>query len=296
MPDCLACNHDIVPFGPCQGYVYYRCSACGSIQLWPMPSRAQVEAAYRSTYVAGKLNENTAFSPEWWRKASRPYVQAIIRALQDYRVRGPVLDYGAGWGHLVDGLIKSGFDAQGLELSEKEVAYGQAHGLPMRQEHLIEVQGLDGALSAITMSAVFEHFVDHEQMLRAVHRLLKNDGLFVTMHPTSALFRMLGTISRLGDKRRELPEFAGVFTPPWHTVLFSVSGTEQLMSRHGFRLLEIRPAPQGRLGGVLELIQVSLEWVNKLGWTLFGKRWPLVTTHIFIFQKVGQLAAPTSDQ
>jgi hypothetical protein len=136
------------------------------------------------------------------------------------------------------------------------------------------------------MSAVFEHFVDHAAMLQSVHRLLKKDGLFVTMHPTAALFRLLGTIVRFGDRRRELPELAGTFTPPWHTVLFSVAGTEKFISRHGFRLLEIRPAPQGRLGGVLGLIQVSLELVNKVGWALFGKRWPLVTTHIFVFQKV----------
>lgn len=287
MPDCLVCKRDIVLFGPCQGYEYHLCRACGSIQLWPIPSRAEVEAAYRSTYVAGKLNEKTAFSPEWWGKASRPYVDAIIRVLKDHRVHGPVLDYGAGWGHLVDGLIKGGFDAQGLELSEKEVAYGRARELPIRQEHLTEVQGLDGALSAITMSAVFEHFVDHSAMLQSVHRLLKSDGLFVTMHPTAAFYRMLGTIFRFGDRRRELPELAGAFTPPWHTVLFSVGGTDQFISRHGFRLLEIRPAPLGRLGGILGLIQISLEWVNKVGWALLGKRWPLVTTHIFVFQKVG---------
>jgi 2-polyprenyl-3-methyl-5-hydroxy-6-metoxy-1,4-benzoquinol methylase len=287
MPDCLVCKHDIELFGPRQGYEYHLCRACGTIQLWPMPSQAAVEEAYRSTYVAGKLNENTAFSPEWWREASRPYVQALVGVLKDYRVQGRVLDYGAGWGHLVDGMIKAGFHAQGLELSAKEVAYGRARGLPMRQEHLTEVQGLDGTLSAITMSAVLEHFVDHPAMLRAVHRLLKSDGLFVTMHPTAALFRMLGTIFRFGVRRRELAEYAGTFTPPWHTVLFSVNGTDQLISRHGFRLLEIRPAPQGRLGGVLGLIQVSLEWVNKFGWALLGKRWPLVTTHIFVFQKVG---------
>jgi len=63
-----------------------------------------------------------------------------------------------------------------------------------------------------------------------------------------------------------------------------------MIARHGFEIVEIRPAPQGRLGGILGLIQVSLELVNKLGWRAWNTRWPLVTTHIFVFRKVSSVA------
>lgn len=136
------------------------------------------------------------------------------------------------------------------------------------------------------MSAVFEHLVNHAAFLSTLHRLLAEGGLFITMHPTAAMFNLLGNLVRFGDKTKELPDLAGSMTAPWHTVLFSIDGTEKFISRHGFRLLEVRPAPQGRLGGLLGLVQISLELVNKVGWRVFRTRWPLLTTYIFVFQKV----------
>jgi SAM-dependent methyltransferase len=286
MPNCIVCNSAIAPFGPCEGYTYFRCENCETIQLWPMPNQAEVERAYEQEYVAGKYAEHTFRGPEWWRTASRPYVQAIIRTIRDHGAEGAVIDYGAGWGHLVAALRETGFDATGLELSESEVAYAQDQKLPVQQGRLADLRNLDGKVSVITMSAVFEHLIDHSSVLSSVHRLLKDDGLFITMHPTATLFYLLANLVRLGDKKKELPYFVGAFTPPWHTVLFSISGSDQFISRFGFRLLEVRPAPQGRLGGFLGFVQVTLEQINKIGWILLGKRWPLLTTHIFVFQKV----------
>jgi SAM-dependent methyltransferase len=252
-----------------------------------MPKEVEIARAYETDYVAGQYAEQPFAGPEWWRQTSRNYVRAIIQVLKDYRVVGPIVDYGTGWGHLVDAMIQNGFDARGIELSQNEVAYAQQRGLPVRQGDLRTLKGYEGQLSTLTMSAVFEHLIDHTAFLSTVHALLRDGGLFITMHPTAACFRLLGDVVRLGNRKSELPYLAGAFTPPWHTVLFSVEGTKQLVSRHGFRLLEIRPAPQGRLGGLLGLIQALLEVTNKMGWFMFRTRWPLVTTHIFIFQKDG---------
>jgi SAM-dependent methyltransferase len=291
---CIVCQGEVSLFGPCSGYTYYRCRDCGTIQLWPMPDEAEVMRAYQTEYVAGKYAESFA-GPEWWRRASRTYCRSIVQVLKDHRVKGFIVDYGAGWGHLVDMMIQNGLDARGLEPSQNEVAYAQGRGLPVQQGDLSTLSGSEGEISAITMSAVFEHLIDHAAVLSSVHRLLKDDGLFVTMHPTAALFHLLGNLARFGNKQKPLPYLAGGFTPPWHTVLFSIDGTEQFISRHGFRLLEIRPAPQGRLGGLLGLVQISLELVNKIGWRVFRRHWPLLTTHIFVFQKV-RAPIPRLDQ
>jgi SAM-dependent methyltransferase len=285
MAVCLVCQGDFTLFGPCSGYTYYRCRACGTIQLSPMPDEAELVKAYETEYVAGAYKEQFA-GPEWWRRASRTYCASIVQLLKDRGVNGLVVDYGAGWGHLVDMMIQNGFDARGIELSQREVTYAQQRGLPVQQGDLSVLRGAQGQISAITMVAVFEHLVNHAAFLSAVHNLLKDDGLFITMHPTAAMFNLLGNIVRFGDKTKELPDLAGSMTAPWHTVLFSIDGTEQFVSRQGFQLLEIRPAPQGRLGGLLGLVQVSLELVNKIGWRVFGTRWPLLTTHIFVFRKV----------
>jgi hypothetical protein len=58
-----------------------------------------------------------------------------------------------------------------------------------------------------------------------------------------------------------------------------------LMAKHGFELLDIRPAPQGRAGGVIGLVQVAVETINRGGWKLMGRSWPLLIAHIFVFRK-----------
>src|SRR6266545_4942501 len=151
MVACIACQGELTLFGPCSGYTYYRCRVCGTIQLSPMPDEAEIVQAYQTEYVAGRYAEQPFAGPEWWRHASRTYCASIVQVLKDRRVNGLVVDYGAGWGHLVDMMIQSGFDARGLELSQTEVAYAQQRGLPVQQGDLGTLRGLEGEVSAITM-------------------------------------------------------------------------------------------------------------------------------------------------
>jgi SAM-dependent methyltransferase len=282
MDACVVCHGELTLFGPHSNYTYCRCPDCGTIQLSPMPDKEEMARAYETEYAEQKLD------PEVWRRASRPYYDSIIRVLSDYRVKGLVVDYGAAKGHLVERMIQSGFNARGVELSKDEAAYAQQHGLPVQQGDLNSLSEVEGQVAALTMSAVFEHLLDHAAVLSAVHSLLTDDGLFITMHPTAGSANLFGNLLRFGDKHKPLPGLAGVIDAPWHTVLFSIDGTEQLLSQQGFRVLEIRPAPQGRLGGIRGLVQILLEQVNKLGWGVMRTRWPLVTTHIFVCQKVAQ--------
>jgi SAM-dependent methyltransferase len=285
MDSCIACQGELTLFGPYSKYVYCRCRRCGSIQLSPMPSEAEMALAYQGDYVAAAQTEEFT-DPEVWRDVSRTYCTSVVATLKDNDVRGLVVDYGAGWGFLLEMMIANGFDARGLEIAREELTYAQRRGLPMQEGDLNTLKGLDGQVAAITMLAVFEHLVNHDAVLSAAHRLLQDGGLFVTLHPTAAIFNLIGNLVRLGNKRRPLPDLHGAFTAPWHTALFSIEGTDKIVSRNGFRLLEIRPAPQGRIKGLLGLIQMSLELVNKMGWAVLGTRWPLVTTHIFVFQKM----------
>ena len=284
---CFVCDGELTLFGPYSRYTYYRCGRCGTIELWPLPDEQEMVRAYEAEYVAAAQSEEFT-DPDVWREVSRTYCASMVKVLEDYRVAGAIVDYGAGWGLLVELLKQRGFQACGLEISRQELAYAQARGLPIQKGDLQSLSGVDGQLSAITLLAVFEHLVNHGAVLRAAHRLLKPGGLFVTLHPTAAFYNIVGTAARLGNKRKPVPDLWGSFTAPWHTALFSTAATEQLISRYGFRLLEIRPAPQGRLGGMLGLVQRTLELVNRVGWTLVGRRWPLVTTHIFVFEKCAE--------
>lgn len=285
MAGCLVCNGDLELFGPYKNYRYDRCVSCRTIQLSPMPSEADMVKAYQEEYALGK-QEGQYADPEWWPKVSKPYCDSIITALKDSRVTGKVVDCGAGWGGLTTALKDAGFDAEGVELSEVQVEYAQRRGIPIRKGDLSSLPELEGQVSAVTLLAVFEHLVNHSTVLVDAHRLLKKNGTLVTLHPTSACCGLFWNLIRFGNKRKELPKLDGTFAAPWHTVLFSIDATNQLIERNGFKLIALRPAPQGRWGGLVTVIQVSLEIVNKIGWQLFRKRWPLLTSHIFVYQKI----------
>jgi SAM-dependent methyltransferase len=252
-----------------------------------MPDPAGLAEAYRVEYAKGAQVADCA-DPEWWPSVARTYYAAIVRTLQDHDVRGPVVDCGAGWGGLLSLLLESGFDARGVELSDAQVAYVSGRGLPIQQGDLKTLSADNGRVSVITLMTVFEHLADHDALLQDAHRLLADDGLVVTLHPTAAFFNLAVGLLRIGNRHKELPDWGGAFAAPWHTALLSVEATKSLAARNGLEVIDIRPSPQGRFGGLLGVQQWVLEQINKVGWRLFGTTWPLVTTHIFVFRKISQ--------
>ncbi len=277
---CVACGGRLSWFGHCSGHTYMRCRGCGSIQLHPIPGKAQMLQAYTEEYSSA---EHYGSDPGICTRSARNYYNCILAALRDYGVRGSLLDIGAGWGGLCDLLIQHGFQCEGVEMSRQMTAYCRGAGLPVAEGDLESMKGR--VFSALVLCTVFEHLVEHDAFLAQAWRLLDAQGLLFTLQPTSLFADVMGRLGRLGNLRSPLPRLGQVFHPPWHTVFFSLKGMKQLAYRNGFDLLEVRPAPQGRHGGLIELAQVSLEVLNRFGWRLMGVNWPLVIAHLFILRK-----------
>jgi len=279
---CVACGGTLSVFGRRLQYEYHRCVECGTIQLYPLPSAAELAHAYAAQYATAGHYEGDA---DRSRMCARPYYQSIIGALKDYHAEGLVVDYGAGWGGLCELLIAQGFDVQGVEPSDRMAAHCRKRGLPVHQGDLTALQNKEGQIGTFALNTVFEHLVAHDAWLSHVHRLLAPHGLFVTLQPTAPFADLLGRVVRFGNVRAPLPALHQIFCPPWHTVFFSLDGMKHLMAKHDFELLDIRPAPQGRIPGVMGLAQRVLETINRGGWKVMGRGWPLLTAHIFVFRK-----------
>jgi SAM-dependent methyltransferase len=247
-------------FGRRLGYEYSLCASCGTIQLDPMPDEVSLKKAYISEYAnAGHYEGN----PEVCRRVSRTYYRSILRTLWDYGVQGPVLDYGSGWGGLTDLLIRNSIKCEGVEISRDVVTYCKEKGLPVEHGDITTLEGM--RFATLVLCTVFEHLIEHEAFLTRANQLLQEGGLLVTLQPTALFANFMGRVLRLGSLDAPLPEMHQAFCPPWHTAFFSFEGMRRLMSRHGFKLIEIRPAPQGRVGGVMTILQLSVETVNRVG-------------------------------
>jgi len=200
-----------------------------------------------------------------------------------------ILDFGAGWGHLCEMLLESGYNCRGVELSAEMSSYSKNKGLPVQHGGIELLEKVDEAISAIVMCAVFEHLTDHHTWLRRFNRLLPIGGFIVTLHPTAACYTLLGNVLRFGNRKKELPELHGSFSPPWHTALFSLKAMGIMAEQGGFQLVEILPASQGVVGGYIGFVQKCLQKVNRLGWYVVGLRWPLITSHVFVLKKTRNL-------
>lgn len=280
---CVACKGNLSFFGNRLSYKYYLCSRCNTIQIFPIPIEHDLKLAYTlSNYIAQQKDE---CSPDSIRKSSKPYYESLIRILKDWNVSGLVVDYGCGWGGLCESLIKNGFDSIGFEISQTMIFECKKRRLPVEDAQSIKLSDYRGKVKAILLCGVFEHLSNHDTFLKEVYQGLDDNGLLITLQPTSVFAKLLGNISRLGFKSIPLPSFFSVFDPPWHTALFSVQGMKQIASRNGFYLLEIRKAPQGKLNGIQGLIQFVVGSINKVGWKVLNIRWPLVVAHIFVLKK-----------
>jgi len=267
-------------FGRRAGYAYHECTACAGLQLVPPPAPTELDEAYRTEYVkSGHLRSQ----PEESMGAAQPYYRALVAALRAYGMPSSVLEVGAGWGGLAETLVSHGIDYRGIDLAEDMVAHCKAKGLPVERGDLFSVES--EPRGALILSAVFEHLVGHDAWLERARTLLEPGGRIVSMQPTARFARFVGQVARFGARSLELPQLHEVFCPPWHTVLFSIMGMERLFERHGFRLLDVRPGPQGIGRGVTGLAQRTLGAINKAGWPLFGVTWPFVICHIFVFEK-----------
>jgi len=264
-------------------YKYFVCRGCGSIQLAPMPAPGMLAVLNQKSYLSGNERER-ATTPEAWEKASRTYNESILDTIRAHGIRGPLLDFGAGYGFLCELLNKNGYSCTGVELSDERLVYCNAHNMPVEQGST-EVFDQRRGIAAVLMCAVFEHLTTHREFLTQASQALGDDGVIITLHPTSKTFRLLAFLFRFGLSRRELPSLTGAFAPPWHTMFISIRGMKRLAERTGLEVCDVRPAPQGRLGGILGVIQSSLEAVNRLGWMILGAHWPLHTSHIFVLKK-----------
>ena len=279
---CVACSGTLILFRSRLQYEYHRCIRCDTIQLYPLPSAAELAHAYATEFATGGHYEGDA---DLCRMSARTYYQSIVYALKDHHAEGLVVDYGAGWGGLCELLIAEGFHVQGVELSDTMAAHCRKKGLPVEHGDLSVLHEKEGQIGTFALNTVFEHLVAHDVWLTRAHRLLAPGGLFVTLQPTAPFANFVGRVVRFRNVQALFPASHQIFCPPWHTVLFSLDGMKQLMAKHGFDLLDIRPAPQGRVRGVIGLAQITLETINRVGWKMLRRSWPLLTAHIFVFRK-----------
>ena len=285
---CVACHGALEFFGTRGRYTYERCTACRSIQLYPLPTLQELSLAYANDYASAN---HYGTDPDEIYQNGEPFFRAVTRTLRAAGISsGRVLDVGCGWGGMVRVLREEGYAPLGIDYASDSLAYCQQEGLP------VEVMELDGLarqgarFDAIVLVTVFEHLVDHRERLRQLATLLAPGAVLVVLVPTASLFGVVaGAVRRLRGAR-EIPAVNGTFEPPWHTTILSVDGFERMLDDTPFVVDRVLASPSGHGRGMKRVIQAVATAVSVGGDRLFGRRWPIVLNHIFVCRLRGSPA------
>jgi 2-polyprenyl-3-methyl-5-hydroxy-6-metoxy-1,4-benzoquinol methylase len=161
------------------------------------------------------------------------------RAIQPF-VHGAVLDIGCGWSRLPD-LIPSLVTYVGADINPQALDYCRAH-LPQHKfyQRDLDVEPLDipdGPFDTIILTAVLEHLHTPDKILAEIPALLIPSGrlLLTTPSPWGDIVHQLG--SRVGLV------YAEGFVK--HVKIYSTQDLYDLLTRHGFRVLQYRHITAG---------------------------------------------------
>jgi len=277
---CVACHGAPAFFGSRGAYAYARCSRCGTLQLSPFPTAEELERAYSEEYPrSGHYGTDGGDIFE----SAGPFYRAVLTELRRLNLpQGPVLDFGCGWGGMCRLLRENHYEYLGVDFESESLDYCRSLGLNVRPGSLSALAGEKNRYSAILLLGVFEHLHDHAEALERAKTLLKAGGVLIILIPTARLYAAVARLRQRLLSTVELPELHQAFCPPWHTAIFSVSGARRLIEEHGFAIDRLTPAPSGKGRGPIRAVQITATLVARGGSRIFGTRWPLVLSYIFV--------------
>jgi SAM-dependent methyltransferase len=117
---------------------------------------------------------------------------------------------------------------EGIEFNMESAAFGSKHfKLLIHNRSLEEINFPDHTFDVITMYDVLEHIPDLHEILNAVRRILKPNGILVVQSPNidSLMARLTGSAWNW-------------LTPPDHLYHFTPSTMRRLLADQGFNVIE----------------------------------------------------------
>jgi SAM-dependent methyltransferase len=212
------------------------CRRCGYAWVKKAPSGRALDAYYRAEYSKTKAKRKSPPPPEVFfadeRHQHRP-ARARRHVADLERVAGKeefdaVLDVGAGFGITLSKIKAKRLLA--IEPDEGARPYLEYIGADL-------LQGVDElsprSVDALVCSHTLEHYrpASIHTMLRGMWQALRWDGVMVVEVPHASLLRLRG-------KHQHVP----------HLSFFSIEALARMLTRHGFRIVELYaagPTPQG---------------------------------------------------
>lgn len=216
-----------------------RCSACGLVFVNPRLVASELRRIYNAPDYYDRGYPDYKTKKMFIRWEAYPLLRNIRQFLG--KPGGRILDVGCSFGFFMDVARQTGYEVQGIEVSEQASAFARDElGLDVRTWNLAEAQFDAGAFDVITMWDVLEHLTDPHASLDKMHHWLKPGGILALATPNIA--SPLARWTRGGWEQ---------IKPEYHLYYFTPVTLQRICEAAGFSVLRL--STMG-LGGTFNLI------------------------------------------
>lgn len=204
----------------------FRCGACASVFMDPMPSDDVRHAMYDDPYQ-GATSGYYAKKDKKLRRARKR-----ARILDGYNTGAKTfLEVGSSGGYMVEAMRERGYQASGVEPDAPGVAYAR-QTFPQNtfiNGFLEAVTDQLGQYDAVYCSEVIEHVPTPDSFVAAIAARMKPGAVFNVTTPDVAHWNKPKDITTWNE-----------FCPPSHCLYFSPIGLRGLLAKHGLHVFRHR--------------------------------------------------------
>lgn len=212
--ECLICDsRDIQPLERYKKDHLVKCAACEFVFSSRIPSEAELQAEYATTYT--RSDEISLITLSRY--------PGILDHFETYRSTNNIIDVGAGNGHFLKAARERGWNTYGTEFDERAVKICTDKGIHMHSGKLNPSNYEPEKFDIITSFEVIEHINNPKEELSNFYRILRPGGIVHLTTPN------VGSISKAFLKEKWT-----IFNYPEHLCYYSPKTIKMIFKRLGF--------------------------------------------------------------
>lgn len=223
---CTACGSlEVSPYLSKFGLDMSRCSDCGLLFTWPIPTPKSIASRYSADWFEKEYLPSYGINPaapNLTHLAAR-YAHELDPA-EKYRLNNNILDVGAGAGLLLSQAKTRGWNVFGVELSDFGPEYAkEKFGIKINQGTLLDNKFEGSFFDVVIFQDTIEHVPNPAELLNEINRILRPGGLIIISTPN---FNSIG--------RRVLGRAWALISPAEHLCLFTPHTLKVILNNNNF--------------------------------------------------------------
>ncbi|MFZ9661748.1 MAG: class I SAM-dependent methyltransferase [Chitinophagaceae bacterium] len=209
----------------------YRCLHCTVKFTQNIPSKKDIGAYYQSEQYISHSDSKSGFVNKIYHFVRSFTIRQKVTLVKmiSQKKSATLLDLGSGTGTFLLAMKDQGWKVYGMEPDEKAREFSKSKDLQVDDSANLE-QLNHSSFDIITLWHVLEHIHDLHESLEILRTSIKEDGFLIIAVPNYFSFD-----AQFYDK------YWAAYDVPRHLYHFTPDSIKTLMSKHHFKVMDIRP-------------------------------------------------------